>query len=87
MVIGVSVDSLESHKKFAKQHKLPFPLLSDADHAIARAYGVPVTPGGFHERVTFVIDEEGVIAKVFPAVKVSGHADEVLETCAVLDGE
>jgi peroxiredoxin Q/BCP len=61
--------------------------LSDADHAIAKAYGVPITPGGFHERVTFVIDEEGVVAKVFPAVKVSGHADEVLAACSVDDGK
>ncbi len=85
MVIGVSVDSLESHRKFAKQHKLPFPLLSDADKSIAKAYGVTITPGGFHERVTFVIDEQGTIAKVYPAVKVSKHADEVLDACVLLD--
>ena len=81
----MSADTIESHKKFAKQYRLPFPLVSDASHEIARAYGVPVTPGGFHERVTFVIDENGTVEKVFPHVVLrkgeTTHIDEVLDTC------
>jgi peroxiredoxin Q/BCP len=76
-VIGVSMDNLESHKAFADNHKLNFPLISDADGAIAAKYGVD-TSKGYTARVTFVIGPDGKIAKVYPAVQVQGHADEVL---------
>lgn len=76
-LIGVSMDSLESHKTFADNHKLNFPLISDADGAIAAKYGVD-TSKGYTARVTFVIGPDGKIAKVYPAVQVQGHADEVL---------
>ena len=84
-VLGVSPDSVESHKKFKAKFRLTFPLLSDAQKKIVRAYGVwkekslyGRTTMGI-ERTTFVIDEAGRIAKVFPRVKVDGHFDEVLE--------
>jgi peroxiredoxin Q/BCP len=76
-LIGVSMDTLESHKAFADNHKLNFPLISDADGAIAAKYGVD-TSKGYTARVTFVIGPDGKIAKVYPAVQVQGHADEVL---------
>jgi thioredoxin-dependent peroxiredoxin len=76
-LIGVSMDTLESHKAFAENHKLNFPLISDTDGAIAAKYGVD-TSKGYTVRVTFVIGADGKIAKVYPAVKVQGHADEVL---------
>jgi peroxiredoxin Q/BCP len=76
-LIGVSMDTLESHKAFADNHKLNFPLISDADGAIAAKYGVD-TSKGYTARVTFVIGADGKIAKVYPAVQVQGHADEVL---------
>jgi peroxiredoxin Q/BCP len=77
-VIGVSMDSLDSHREFAKNHQLTFPLLSDPDGAIAARYGVS-TASGHARRVTFVIDGKGTIAKVFPQVSVQGHADEVAQ--------
>jgi len=76
-VIGVSVDTIESHRDFARNHELAFPLVSDAGGAIATKYGVS-TRSGFAERTTFIIGPDGKIARVFPQVRVSGHADEVV---------
>jgi len=84
-VLGVSVDSEASHKKFAAKYKLPFTLLADQDHSIADAYGVygekkfmGRTYMGV-KRITFLIDEKGKIRKVFEKVKPEEHAREVLE--------
>ena len=84
-VLGVSVDSEASHKKFTAKYKLPFTLLADSDHAIADAYGVygekkfmGRTYMGV-KRITFLIDEKGKIKKVFEKVKPEEHAREVLE--------
>ena len=76
-VFGVSLDTIESHKEFAQNHQLTFPLIADAGGAIAARYGVS-TRSGFAERVTFIIGADGKIARVFPEVRVSGHSDEVL---------
>jgi peroxiredoxin Q/BCP len=76
-VIGVSMDSLDSHRAFAEARGLRFPLLADGDGAIAKAFGVS-TANGYAERVTFVIGKDGAIARVFPRVKARGHAAEVL---------
>ncbi|MGH9929706.1 MAG: thioredoxin-dependent thiol peroxidase [Pyrinomonadaceae bacterium] len=87
-VIGVSVDSEASHKKFAAKFKLPFTLLADPDHSIADAYGVygekkfmGRTYMGV-KRITFLIDEKGKVKKVFEKVKPEEHAREVLEAFA-----
>jgi peroxiredoxin Q/BCP len=64
-VIGVSSDSVESHRAFAARHRLPFPIVSDRDRAVRRLYGVPNTLGVLPGRVTFVIDRQGVIQLVF----------------------
>jgi peroxiredoxin Q/BCP len=77
VVLGVSTDDNDSHKAFADKHSLPFLLLPDKDKSIARAFGVPVR-FGLAKRVTFVIDKDGKIAKVFPDVSPKGHAQEVL---------
>jgi peroxiredoxin Q/BCP len=84
-VLGVSLDSEASHKKFAAKYKLPFTLLADPDHAIADAYGVygqkkfmGRTYMGV-KRMTFLIDEKGKVKKVFEKVKPDQHASEVLE--------
>jgi peroxiredoxin Q/BCP len=84
-VLGVSVDSEASHKKFTAKYKLPFTLLADPDHSIADAYGVygekkfmGRTYMGV-KRMTFLIDEKGKIKKVFEKVKPEEHAREVLE--------
>ena len=79
-VVGVSVDSVESHKKFAQKNGLNFPLVSDHDKRISKIYGVLSEDGSYAERVTFVIDREGKIAKVFPDVDATKHANEIVET-------
>ncbi|MEP6743769.1 MAG: thioredoxin-dependent thiol peroxidase [bacterium] len=83
-VLGVSLDSEASHKKFAAKYKLPFTLLADTDHAISDAYGVygqKKFMGRSYmgvNRMTFLIDEKGKIKKVFEKVKPEDHAQEVL---------
>ncbi len=83
-VLGVSLDSEASHKKFASKYKLPFTLLADTDHAISDAYGVygqKKFMGRSYmgvNRMTFLIDEKGKIKKVFEKVKPEDHAQEVL---------
>jgi peroxiredoxin Q/BCP len=66
-VVGVSSDSLESHQKFATEHRLPFLLVSDADGSLRKAFGVPKTLGFLPGRTTFVIDRQGVVRHVFSA--------------------
>ncbi|WDL97966.1 thioredoxin-dependent thiol peroxidase [Alicyclobacillus sp. ALC3] len=84
VVFGVSKDSVKSHVKFAQKYELNFPLLADEDASVCEAYGViqdknmygRVTRGIV--RTTFVIGQDGRVAKVYPKVKVDGHADAVL---------
>jgi peroxiredoxin Q/BCP len=79
VVIGVSVDSVESHLKFAEKHNLPFSILSDSSKEVARAYGVLGIGGFLAKRVTFIIDKKGKIAHVFPKVDVKQHSEEILK--------
>jgi thioredoxin-dependent peroxiredoxin len=85
VVIGVSTDSVESHKKFKSKFDLNFPLLADTDKKIVEAYGTWKEKSMYGkkymgiERTTFVIDEQGKITHIFPKVKVDQHYDEVLE--------
>jgi len=78
-VVGVSVDGVESHKKFTSKYNLPFPLISDKEKRIATAYGVLKDTGTSASRVTFIIDKSGKVAKVFPTVDVTMHTQEVIE--------
>ena len=84
-VVGVSNDDADSHKRFCVKKGLPFPLLADPEKAVARAFGVR-SLFGFYERITFLIDGQGVIRKVFDPVKPAHHADEVLAAIAELRG-
>jgi thioredoxin-dependent peroxiredoxin len=84
IVLGVSVDPVQSHDRFVKKFSLPFPLLSDEDHRIVEAYGVwgeKTFMGrkyqGTH-RVTFLIGPDGRIKKIWPKVKPDEHTAEVL---------
>lgn len=83
-VFGVSADNEKSHKKFEEKYSLPFTLLSDVDHTVAEAYGawgLKKLMGREYEgihRVSFLINPEGKIAKVYEKVKPEAHADEVL---------
>ena len=89
-VIGISRDSVAKHEKFCAKHDLGIALVSDEDGAICEAYGTwgeKVMLGrrymGIH-RATFLIGADGVIARVWPKVKVKGHAAEVLEAARAL---
>ncbi len=79
VVIGVSTQDNESHQEFADRYNLPFLLLPDEDSEIADAYGVGSVLG-FTKRVTFIIDRQGRIAKVYERVSPPGHAEEILES-------
>lgn len=85
-VLGVSIDSIQSHQSFKTQYQLNFPLLSDSERDTVRRYGVwrEKSLMGVHfrwtERATFVIDEQGIIRKIFHKVKVRGHTSEVLSS-------
>jgi len=85
VVMGVSADSVDSHKKFKSKFDLNFPLLADSDKKMVEAYGVWKEKSMYGkkymgiERTTFVIDEQGKIAHIFPKVKVDQHYDEVVE--------
>ena len=88
VVLGVSPDSAESHVQFRDKYELPFTLLADEDHSVSEAYGTWVeknyagkTYMGV-ERSTFVIDEDGNVAKVMRRVKPDEHADDVLAVLA-----
>ncbi len=84
LVLGVSPDTVKAHEKFTTKFSLPFPLLADEGHTIAEAYGVwgeKVFMGRRYmgvNRVTFLIDGEGRIKKIWPKVSPEEHAKEVL---------
>ena len=86
VVIGVSVDTAESHKEFCTKEGLSFKLLSDTDASVSTAYGSVMEYNGakLSSRNTFIIDGKGKIVKVFTKVKPGGHSDEVLAALAEL---
>lgn len=77
-IFGVSNDSAASHEKFQKEERLPFPLAADVSGAIGASYGVSKGLVGY-ERVSFLVDRQGKVAKVWPSVDPGVHADQVLE--------
>ncbi len=84
-VVGVSPDSQESHRKFIEKYQLPFPLLSDPDKEIIKAYGAwgpKKLYGREYEgliRSTFIIDEEGKILEIFKKVKTKTHTEQIIK--------
>lgn len=89
-VIGISTDSVASHKKFTDKYKLPFTLLSDEKKEVVKLYDV-YQPKKFlgkeflgTMRTSFLIDEKGEIAKIYEGVKPSGHAQEVLSDLGLI---
>jgi peroxiredoxin Q/BCP len=84
VVLGVSILDEKSKAKFAAKHGLTFPLLADADHAVAEKYGVWQEKSRYGRkymgivRTTFLIGADGKVARRWDNVKVNGHADEVL---------
>jgi len=81
VVLGVSVDSIESHKKFCTKEGLNFKLLADTEHKVIDSYGSLTNLGlvKFAARHTFLIDPDGKIAKVYTSVDPAKHSAEVLE--------
>ena len=84
VVLGVSKDSVASHKKFEEKHGLPFPLLSDTEFQVISAYDVfkkdkEGKPMKSLVRTTYLIDEDGMILKAFGAVKPKDNASQMLE--------
>jgi len=89
VVLGVSVDDEQSHKKFITKHSLPFPLLADTDHKIVNDYGVWVEKNMYGKkymgvnRRTFIIDENGLIKDVIKKVDTKNASAQVLELLSV----
>ena len=90
VILGVSPDPVDRVAKFKTKYGLPFSLLADSDHQVAEKYGVWVEKTNYGktymgvQRSTFIINPAGRIAKIFPKVKVDGHAAEVLAALAAL---
>lgn len=91
VVLGVSPDTVASHQKFAQKYGLTFPLLADEGAQVATLYGVWKEKKQYGrtymgiERTTFLIDENGIVRRVFPKVKVDGHVEEVIEAVRSLE--
>jgi len=90
VVVGVSPDESDKHQRFIKKYKLPFELLADSEHKIINKYGVwgekhlyGRTYMGIH-RTTFLIDEKGVIRKIFLRPKNKQHAEEIIQAARSL---
>jgi peroxiredoxin Q/BCP len=82
-VIGVSTNSVERHRTFQKKQNLPFALAADETGSIGAAYGVRKNLWGY-DRVTFLVDREGKVARVWPSVDPAVHAEEVLRAASTL---
>ena len=85
-VIGVSVDNTQSHKRFAKKFKLNFPLLSDPTKKVTKAYGA-LAFYRLARRMTFIIDKQGKVRKIFPNVNPAGHVDEIIQALRELQAQ
>ena len=89
-VFGISRDSAASHERFKEKMRFPFELLSDPDEAVCRQFGVMKVKQMYGkqvrgiERSTFVIDEQGLLAREWRGVKVTGHVQEVLNFAKAL---
>lgn len=80
-IVGVSRDSVDSHKRFSEKHQLPFPLIADRDATISDAYGTSRLLW-FPRRTTFIIDEKGYIEKIITSINTSNHASQIMEATA-----
>ena len=78
-VYGISLDDVQTQAKFKKEQKLDFALLSDPDGSVARRYGVLVERMAMARRVTFLLDDEGVIREINEKVNVRDHAAQVVQ--------
>jgi peroxiredoxin Q/BCP len=87
VVLGVSLDTVDSHKAFCTKDTLTFKLLADPDHKVVDAYGVPVKSFGpmhYAERDTFLISPDGKVVKQWEVKDIQSHSDDVLATIAAM---
>jgi len=79
-ILGVSLDDVDSHREFAENHSLPFPLLADINGIVSDAYGVKTRMFGMTvaKRQTFIIDPNGILVKHYEKVKPAGHSAQVI---------
>jgi thioredoxin-dependent peroxiredoxin len=85
VVLGVSLDTVESHKTFCTKDSLTFKLLADPDHKVIDAYGIPVTARGdnkFAQRDTVLISPDGKVVKVWEVKDIENHSADILATIA-----
>ncbi|MFA9460988.1 peroxiredoxin [Thiohalorhabdus sp. Cl-TMA] len=88
-VLGVSIDSTESHEEFAEKYHLPFPLLADREGNVSAQYGARFSlgPVQFSKRHTFLIDPDGRIARIYREVKPKQHSSRVIDALEALREE
>ncbi len=87
-VIGISADSVDSHNKFRNSNNLPFTLVSDTTGDVRKSYGVPSTFGRFPARVTFIIDQEGIVRHVFNSLMCEEqHVTEAIKTLKTINSK
>ncbi|PKN03252.1 peroxiredoxin [Candidatus Dependentiae bacterium HGW-Dependentiae-1] len=79
IIVGVSYDSPETHAQFKEKHQLPFTLLSDTDKKVAHLYGANRKLIPLPQRMTFIINPQGIICAILPKVDVTTHATDILE--------
>lgn len=77
-ILGVSTDDVKSHQRFVRKYQLTFPLLADVKKEVAQRYGA-LNDRGSANRMTYLIDKNGIIRKIVPKVKVDGHSAELQE--------
>ena len=85
-MLGASADTVELNQQFTDKNMYTYPLLSDADKKLVTALGI-LNPKGFANRVTYIVDKEGKIAKVYDKVTPKGHAAEVLKDVKALSAK
>ena len=91
VVLGLSADNEKTHQKFRAKHDLNFPLLADVNHEVSERYGAWQEKSMYGKkywgiaRITYLIDENGKIAKAWPKVKPDGHSKEVIEAIKSLE--
>jgi len=85
-IYGVSYDDVASHRAFAEKHHLNFDLLADPEGTVIAAYGAKSMLPGFARRISYLVDERGVIRKVYPDVSPDTHAAEIMHDVRILRG-
>ncbi len=78
-VLGISVDTIESHKKFTEEYGIPYRLLSDVDKKVCKEYA-GLNMYGLAKRTTFIIDKQGVVRKIFKDIDPEAHGNEIVAT-------